>query len=168
MDAAFRYHLLGSLAGFRPPSATSGFFKVSVAPRGSDGCRWLMPKDVQAMDYRHYIQLDLTHKANDGLSIGEEGKTCVAVNYVLSPSSRYSVEFSIKSKMDPWVYRHEIRVIDRQDNAIIGNNVAYEYAADNVYQSIAFWLGNGKRHPTCPMNLLAGHPLRTILGMPSS
>lgn len=173
LDPDFGYGLPASLAKFRSSSSGVGYYKVFVAPRGAVQCRWVMPVDLNLPDdlkweaessYRVYLSYGLDYKLNERLTVADPGKECIAVDYVLSPTSTYSVQPLIGQKIGKNLLKHEIRVVDTKSKSmLIGHAVAYEHTTDNVYTSVAFWLGNGTRHPRCPLNLLEGHPVHEIL-----
>lgn len=165
-DGSRPYGIPGQLAKFRDSTAGPGYFKVYVAASGSRQCRWLMPEDVESLPYRSYLSYGLEHRLNAKLLAPEDGKRCVAVDYVTSPAARYAIEFSLDQRITKNLVKHEIRVVDLgDDKALIGDSVAYQHKAEGVYSSVAFWVGNGKRHPRCPMNLLEGQPVRRILNV---
>ena len=163
-DDSRRYTVAGELTKFRQPASGGGYFKLNVGSLGSPQCRWLMPEDVGKLPYHTYLSYRLNHPLNQQLLTAQRGKQCVAVDYVAAATARYAVEFSLDQPIDRNLVKHEIRIVDLQDGkALIGNSVAYQYKTEGVYTSTAFWIGNGKRHATCPMNLLAGKPLLRIL-----
>ncbi|HJV93349.1 MAG TPA: hypothetical protein VJ572_07695 [Azonexus sp.] len=142
----------------------ANYGKLSIAPRGSKQCRWLMPEDIAPLDYRTYISYGVNHKLNEALFVKAEGKECVAIESVSSISSSYLIEFYLSQQVADNLQKHEIRVVDLSANReVVGNMVAYEYVANNVYSSVAFWIGNGREHSRCPMNLLEGNGIHKIL-----
>lgn len=146
--------------GFTP----ANYGKLSIAPRGSKQCRWLMPEDIAPLDYRTYISYGVNNKLNEALFVKAEGKECVAIESVSSLSSSYLIEFYLSQQVADNLLKHEIRVVDlRANREVVGNVVAYEFIANNVYSSVAFWIGNGREHSRCPMNLLEGNGIHKIL-----
>ena len=117
------------------------------------------------MQYESYLEASREHRLNEKLMAAEAGKECVAVDYVAAPGAPYAIEFALEQPVTAKIVRHEIRVVDvRAARALVGNSVAYEFRSEGVYDSAAFWIGTGKAHPKCPMNLLEGRPLARILG----
>jgi hypothetical protein len=173
-DASHPYGVRGHLAKFRNQTIGPGYFKIYVASLGSPQCRWLMPQDVEGLPfgYKSYLAYKLEHHLNARIEATDDprleaphgSKQCVAVDYVTSPSAHYEIEFLLDRPISENVVKHEIRVVDLRDNrALIGNSVAYQHKADGEYARAAFWAGGAKRHPTCPINLLKGHPVWQIL-----
>lgn len=167
-DESRRYGVAGELAKMRTSAQSAGYFKVYVDTLGAPQCRWLMPEDTGKLPYHLYLAHGREHALNDKLRSGEPGKECVAIEYLAAPSARYAVEFALNQPVEAKVVRHEIRVVDLQDaRALVGNSVAYEYQSTGVYDSVAFWVGNGKGHSRCPINMLEGKPVQAILGLES-
>jgi hypothetical protein len=168
-DESRRYSVPGHLAKFRNPAVAPGYFKVYVAPLGSSQCRWLMPEDIGPLPYQLYLSYGLEHSLNAKLLAAEDGKACLAIDYIVSPTARYAIEFLLDQPIANNLVKHEIRMVDLRDSkALVGNSVAYEHKADSVYSSVAFWVGNSKQHPKCPINLLQGKPVGKILNVGSN
>lgn len=163
-EETYKWGIPASLGQFRKSEGRSGYFRVFIAPRSSAQCRWLMPDDVKPLRYELYISYGLNHELNKQLAAKDDGKECIAVEYIASPTSQYLIEFVIDQKMNETLFKHEIRFVDRNsNNSLVGSVSAYEHKADGVYSSIAFWIGNGKNHPRCPLNLLEGNVVHDIL-----
>ena len=154
------------LARYRTELPSPGYFHVFTARRGSAQCAWLMPVDVKPLLYDIYLSYEMNHELNKKL-LSEDGSVeCIAVKYVQHPSAVYVIDFSVAEKINDNLVKHSIRALDRSsNNAVIGEMVAYEHKADSVYSSLAFWLANGKRHPRCPLNLLEGNVVHSLLNL---
>jgi hypothetical protein len=158
-----RYGVPGRLAEFRDLSEGAGYFKVFLATLAHPKCRWLLPRDVK-MPYGIYLSHPINHEVNQKLRSSATEEKCVALEYVTSASSRYPIKFSINQPISDNLVKHEIRVVDQHaGDDLVGQSVAYEHKTDGVYASVAFWVGSGKQHRTCPMNLLEGRPVHQIL-----
>lgn len=154
------------LARFRTKLSTPGYFHVFTAQRGSAQCAWLMPEDVKPLLYDIYLGYGIDHELNKKLLSEDGSQECIAVKYVQQPSAVYVVDFSIAEKINENLVKHSIRVLDRSsNNTVIGEMVAYEHKAGSIYASLAFWIGNEKRHPRCPLNLLEGNVVNSLLNL---
>lgn len=160
----YKWGVPGYLGQFRTSAQRLGYFKVFVAPRSSANCRWLMPDDVKPLLYERYLSYGMNHELNKQLVSKDADKECIAVDYIPASTSRYFIELSIGQKIDGDLFKHEIRVVDRdEDNSLIGSVTAYEHKADGVFSSVAFWIGSGMRHPRCPLELLDGNVIHDTL-----
>ena len=168
-DSSRSYWLLDKLAQFRKPNVGLGYFKIYVDSIGSSKCRWLMPEDVGRLPYPIYLTSKQEHKLSSKLDELDTNKHCVAVDYVPSPSANYAVEFLLNQHISKKIIKHEIQFVDlKNNNELVGESIAYEYKSSGVWDSVAFWVGNGKRHSRCPINLLLGRPIYEILNFDNS
>lgn len=163
------YRLFDKLAQFRKPHVGLGYFKIYVDSIGSSQCRWLMPEDVGRLPYPDYLTSKQEHKLSSKLEELDTNKHCVAVDYVPSPSANYAVEFLLNQTISEKIIKHAIQLVDlNNNNELVGESIAYEYKPSGVWDSVAFWVGNGKRHSRRPLNLLLGRPIYEILNFENS
>ncbi len=168
-DSGDNSRLTGLLDGFerfRNSSVASGYFRIYRDSIGSERCRWLTAENVRGLPYWQYLELKLDHPLNAMLREVGNKVNCIAIDYVASPSARYMVRFQLNQNMGGKLAKHEIQLIDIQNNnQVIGDSVAYEYMASGVFDSVAFWVGNAGQHSRCPLNLLVGRPIYEILSL---
>ncbi len=159
------------LERFRKSEDRTGFYKVFLTSRGSAQCNWLMPIDLGLAEnlndnsynkYREYLRYGA--KENSLLQIPASDKKCIGIQYISEPTSTYSVEFYLKQKVNKYLYKHEIRVVNAKTKTIVGNRVAYEFVADNVFTALAFRVGTNNSHPRCPL-YGEGSPLLKIINI---
>lgn len=164
-------HISSKLERFRKSEDRTGFYKVFLTSRGSAQCNWLMPIDLGLTEnlndnsynkYREYLRYG--SKESSLLQIPASDKKCIGVQYISAPTSTYSVELFLKQKVDKHLYKHEIRVVNAKTKTIVGNRVAYEFVADNVFTALAFRVGTNNSHPRCPRHD-DGSPLLKILNI---